>query len=83
MSSAPRTLITLREFRRRRGGIGRTTDWRQRQNDPDYPMVVQISPGVLGVYEDEASHYIESRPRVAPVEPKAAGAARRRQLERA
>ena len=81
-----RTLITLAEFRRRRGGIARSTDRRHRMADPNYPQIIQISDGLFGVFEDEAAAYIEALPRVAPSEPRAATAAMRakraRQLER-
>jgi hypothetical protein len=73
----PRALITLAEFRRRLGGIARSTDNRLRASDPDYPELVQITPGLYGVLEAAADIYIASRPRIAPPEPKAATAALR------
>jgi hypothetical protein len=33
-------LITLDEARRREGDRGRTTQWRERLDDPDYPDVI-------------------------------------------
>jgi hypothetical protein len=33
-------LITLDEARRREGDRGRTTQWRERLDDPDYPNVI-------------------------------------------
>jgi hypothetical protein len=73
----PLTLITLAEFRRRRGGIARSTDRRHRLTDPNYPTIYQISDGVFGVLESEANTYIAGLPRAAPPEPKAATAALR------
>ena len=75
----PRRQISLKEFRARRG-VSRTTDWRQRRHDPDYPVVRQISPGFFGVDEDAADAYIAARPVKRPPEPQAASEARRRQL---
>ena len=40
MSEQILRLITLDEARRREGNRGRTTQWRERLDDPDYPAVI-------------------------------------------
>jgi predicted DNA-binding transcriptional regulator AlpA len=65
-------LISLTELRSRMGGIGRTTLWRLQTTDPDFPGLVEITPGRAGVYEDEAEAYIASRPRKTPGRPRKA-----------
>lgn len=65
MEVSMKRLISLTELRARMGDIGRTTLWRLQKQDPDFPVLVEISRGRTGVYEDEAEAYIASRPRKA------------------
>jgi predicted DNA-binding transcriptional regulator AlpA len=60
-------IISRREFRKRLGGISRTTEHRlSKAGDPNFPELVWVSPGLTGYYENEAQTYIDTRPRVAP-----------------
>jgi predicted DNA-binding transcriptional regulator AlpA len=60
-------IISRREFRKRLGGISRTTEHRlSKAGDPNWPQLVEVSPGLTGYYEDEADLYIAARPRIAP-----------------
>jgi predicted DNA-binding transcriptional regulator AlpA len=62
--SRQKRIISRREFRKRLGGISRTTEYRLSQaGDRQFPQVVEITPGLSGYYEDEADLYIASRPR--------------------
>jgi predicted DNA-binding transcriptional regulator AlpA len=56
-------IISRREFRKRLGDISRTTEFRMREADPNFPQVVWITPGKSGYFEDEAAAYIRARPR--------------------
>ena len=63
LEHSPTRIISRREFRKRLGGISRTTEFRLRKREPDFPRLVWISPGLSGYYEDEASTFISARPR--------------------
>jgi predicted DNA-binding transcriptional regulator AlpA len=54
-------LITRREFRRRCGNIGRTTEWRGLRDDPDWPELVAITPGLSGYIETEVEAFLRRR----------------------
>jgi predicted DNA-binding transcriptional regulator AlpA len=54
-------LITRSEFRRRCGNIGRTTEWRYIRHDPDWPRLVEITPGLTGYVEEEAEDFLRRR----------------------
>lgn len=42
-------------------GVSPVTLWRRRQNDPDFPPVVQVSPGINGITVRNLRTYVEKR----------------------
>jgi hypothetical protein len=64
-----RRMITLAEFRARRQ-VSRTTDWKDRHRDPNYPQIYFLGGNVRGVREADANAYIEGLPEAPMIGPR-------------
>jgi predicted DNA-binding transcriptional regulator AlpA len=52
-------VISRKEMRHRARDNSRTTEWRLINNNPDWPTLVQITPGLWGYFEADANTYFE------------------------
>ena len=43
------------------GGINPSTLWRLERNDPSFPPSVQLSGGIVGWFEHDLDHWLESK----------------------
>ncbi|ARA79534.1 hypothetical protein ALP26_00035 [Pseudomonas savastanoi pv. glycinea] len=43
------------------GGINPSTLWRLERNDPSFPASVQLSGGIVGWFEHDLDHWLESK----------------------
>jgi predicted DNA-binding transcriptional regulator AlpA len=59
-----KVIISWRTFAQRLN-TSLSTAKRLESDDPGFPRKVQVSPGRVGFFEDEADSYIASRKRVA------------------
>ena len=61
--------ILRRTAARKKAGISRTTEFRLLREDPTWPSVVELRPGLTGYYEHEIEAWLKARPRVPrPIE---------------
>jgi predicted DNA-binding transcriptional regulator AlpA len=52
-------VISRKKMRHLARDMSRTTEWRQIKNNPDWPTLVQITPGLWGYFEADADAYFE------------------------
>ena len=61
-NQVPDKLLRITEVQTKLGGINRVTLWRLRQR-PDFPAVIEISPGLKLFRESEIDNFVDCQQR--------------------